>query len=185
MTRFERWAVWSTSLATAVTGLVYVWMEYVLEPTEPWAVVNHPLQPWVLKAHILVAPLLVFALGMIVTRHIWRHVRTGVQAGRRSGLTAFLTLAPMVVTGYLLQVVTHEAWLGWLAVAHIASGALFVVGLAAHYIASRSARREPGREADGARDGPDREPETRIAGDVVEIPTSEGRAAVDRHGRHL
>lgn len=147
MTRFEKWSVLSTSFLTAATGLIYVWMKYFMEPTEPWAVINHPLQPWVLKAHILVAPLLVFALGFIAVRHIWRHFRTGVAYGRRTGLTAGLMLAPMVVTGYLIQAVTAEGWLLAIAIAHIATGLLYSLGLAAHaWIARKTIRRGLGQE---------------------------------------
>lgn len=132
MTRFEKWSVLSTSLLTALTGIVYIWMKYFMEPTDPWAVVNHPLQPLVLKAHILVAPLLVFAAGMIAVRHIWRNFRAGVRFARRSGLTTAITLMPMIVTGYLIQAITHEGWLFAVAMAHIAAGLLYALGLAVH-----------------------------------------------------
>ncbi len=171
MTRFERWAVWTTSAATTVTGLAYLWLKYGLEPAGPWAVVSHPLQPWALKAHILVAPFLVFAVGMIVTRHIWRHIRTGVREGHRSGLAAFLSLAPMVVTGYLIQTVTHETWLRWLVVAHVVSSLVFVVGLVAHILVSRSAGRVSGASGTGRDTGPSAESE---AGDPMAVPRRRG-----------
>ena len=77
MNRFERWAVWSTSIATLVTGVVYLWMKYLLVSADPFAVVNHPWQPLVLKLHILVSPLLVFSIGLVSLRHVWRHLRSG------------------------------------------------------------------------------------------------------------
>jgi len=176
VTRFERVAVWTTSAATAVTGLVYLWLKYGLEPAEPWAVVSHPLQPWALKAHILVAPFLVFAVGMIATRHVWKHIRTGVREGRRSGLAAFLSLAPMVLTGYLIQTVTHETWLRWLVVAHVVSSLVFVVGLVAHILVSRGARRVSGVSGTPQDTAPSAEPET---GDPMDGP----RRHVGRHRR--
>lgn len=132
MTRFEKWSVWLTSVATAVTGVIYLWMKYFLTPTEPWAVVNHPWQPWVLKAHIVVAPLLVFAIGLITMRHIWRHFRTGMRRGRRSGLTTALVTGPMVATGYLIQVLTGEGWVKAMAISHIAVGVIYALGLVLH-----------------------------------------------------
>ncbi|HEX2249795.1 MAG TPA: hypothetical protein VHH32_05565, partial [Gemmatimonadales bacterium] len=87
MTRFERWSVWVTSLATLVTGVVYLWMKYLLVSSDPFAVINHPWQPLLLKLHILVAPLLVFSVGMVALRHVWRHIISREQSGRRSGLT--------------------------------------------------------------------------------------------------
>ena len=50
MTRFERWAIWITSVATFVTGVIYLWMKYLVVSDDPLAVVNHPWQPAVLKA---------------------------------------------------------------------------------------------------------------------------------------
>jgi len=132
VTRFERWSVWSTSAATTATGVGFFWTKYLVESSDPWAVVNHPLQPWFLKAHILVAPLMVFAVGMITTRHIWAHFRSGTPHGRRSGIIAFLALAPMVATGYLIQAVTHAGWLRAMAISHIVFGTLFALGLSVH-----------------------------------------------------
>ncbi|MBE0617072.1 MAG: hypothetical protein IH608_03990, partial [Proteobacteria bacterium] len=125
--------LWGSSVATGVTGLVYWWMVNCMEPVDPWAAVNHPLQPWVLKAHILVAPALVFAMGLIAGEHIWRHWRQGVRAGRRSGLLAMWVFVPMVMSGYLIQAVTHAGWLEALAWAHLATGTFYLVGLAAHH----------------------------------------------------
>jgi hypothetical protein len=132
MSLFEKWSVLSTSLVTAVTGIVYFWMKYFMESTEPWAVVNHPWQPWVLKAHILVAPLLVFAVGSIAVRHIWKHFRGRVAWGRRTGLTTAIALAPMVLSGYLIQAVTADEWLRAIAISHIAVSFVYTVGVAAH-----------------------------------------------------
>ena len=68
--------------------------------------INHPLEPWFLKSHIVFAPVFVFAIGLIVTRHIVPHIREGVDRGRRSGLAMVWMLLPMAVSGYLIQVVT-------------------------------------------------------------------------------
>lgn len=136
MTAFERWAVWSTSVATLVTGTVYLWMKYFLVTQDPLAVVNHPWQPYALKLHILVAPLLVFAVGMVALRHVWRHLKANSQAGRRSGLITLGVLGPMVVTGYLVQVITHQGWLQAMAISHIVTGLLFGLGLLVHQFAA-------------------------------------------------
>ena len=129
MSRFQRALLLWSSLLTAVTGVVYWWMDAMLEPVGEWAVVNHPLQPWVLKAHILVAPVLVFAIGLITVDHIWKHFRSGREWGRASGLTSMFVVVPMVVTGYLVQVTTDERWLTAIAWAHIATGLVYAVGV--------------------------------------------------------
>ena len=150
MTGFERWAVWSTSVATLVTGTVYLWMKYLLVSEDPLAVVNHPWQPYVLKLHILVAPLLIFSIGLVALRHVLRHLKRNTRAGRRSGLITVGVLAPMVMTGYLIQVITHQGWLEAMAISHIATGLLFGIGLLAHQFAAggqkaRAARAEARR----------------------------------------
>lgn len=142
MTRFEKWSVLSTALLTTLTGVCYFWTKYLVESSDPWAVVNHPLQGWFLKAHILVAPLLVFAVGMVAVRHVWKHFRSGIRWARKSGVSTAISLLPMVVTGYLIQVITGEALLKGIAISHIVLGALFAVGLAVHYVA---VRRRPSR----------------------------------------
>lgn len=138
MTPFERRSVWLTTAGTLITGVAYWWMKEMLTPAEPWAVVNHPLQPWVLKAHILIAPLQVFAVGLITSRHIWRHFRMGVKKGRTSGLVAAGTFVALVLTGYALQVVTAELLIRTLAWAHLVLGIVYSVGVAAHWPATRS-----------------------------------------------
>ena len=135
MSRFERWTVWASAAATAVTGLAFLWAKYLVESAEPWAVVNHPLEPWFLKTHIVFSPVFVFAVGLIVMRHIVPHIKQKVRRGRRSGLIMVWTLIPMAVSGYLVQVVASPGWVSGLVVVHVGTGVLFVAGLAGHGVA--------------------------------------------------
>jgi len=140
VSRFERWAVWSTSIATILTGVVYLVMKYLMVSDDPFAVVNHPWQPAVLKAHILVAPLLTFSIGLVALRHVWRHLLSGMREGRRSGLITLVALAPMIGTGYLIQAVTQESLLRAMALSHIGLGLLYGVGLLAHHFSAGGKR---------------------------------------------
>ncbi len=135
MSRFEKWTVLITALATGLTGIGLFWTKYLMASDDPWSVVNHPLQPLLLKAHILAAPTLVFALGMIAFRHVWVHYREGLPRGRRSGILTGLVTMPMVASGYLIQAVTAPGWLRFVALLHIATSGLFLLGLAAHQLA--------------------------------------------------
>jgi len=141
MSRFERWSVWVTSTITAITGIGLLWTKYFIQTSDPWAVVNSPLQPWLLRSHLVVSPLLVFAIGLITTRHIWRHLRTRVRIGRRTGVAMGFVLFPMIVSGYLIQVTTDRAWLTAIIVAHIATGLVYCAGIVLHQIAIRPWRR--------------------------------------------
>ncbi|HUG42338.1 MAG TPA: hypothetical protein VMM12_17875 [Longimicrobiales bacterium] len=138
ITPFERWLIWLSTAGTLVTGVAYWWMKDLMTPAEPWAVINHPLQPWMLKAHILVAPVLVFGVGMITARHVWAHFRQRVEKGRRSGLTAALTFAALAATGYILPVLTAETLLRILGWTHLGLGIVYSAGLALHWPATRA-----------------------------------------------
>ncbi len=140
MKPFVKWLLWVSSVATALTGVVYFWMDRMLSPLDEFAIINHPLQPLVLKLHILVAPLLVFAIGVIAVDHIWKYFRGTIQRARRTGVWGMWPIVPMIVTGYLIQAVTAPLWLAVVAWAHIATGLLYLGTLAAHQLAVRRAR---------------------------------------------
>ena len=155
MSRLEAWTLHAATLAVGGTGLVYAWMLYLLKPSDPYAVVNHPWQPGVQHLHVLTAPLLVFAAGVIWRAHVWRRFRAGVRARRRSGLTVAASLGPMTLSGYLLQTATDPSWRrAWVAV-HLAASALWIVGYLAHQLTrrggppARQATRQPARTAPG------------------------------------
>jgi hypothetical protein len=127
---------------TAITGVVFAWMKYAMKSDDPFAVVNHPLQPWMLSAHVVVAPLAVFAFGWIFSNHIAPAFVNGSRK-RPSGVGAMWMLAPMVVSGYLMQVSTGDAVRHAMAVAHWISSGAFVVAYLVHIFfrrASGSAR---------------------------------------------
>jgi hypothetical protein len=132
MNTFERWSLWISAAGTTVTGVGLLWVKYFLQSDDPWAVINHPLQPWLLKAHILAVPLLIFALGLVTARHIWAHYRAGVRDGRRSGSLTALVAIPMIATGYLVQTVTREDLLAVIAISHIVLGLAFAAGFVSH-----------------------------------------------------
>lgn len=134
MSRLERWVVWLSAAAVIVTGVAYGALRYLLASTDEWGVAAHPLEPLALKLHLLSAPPLVFALGLIAMRHILAHLRQGVPDGRRSGVTAVGAALPMIASGYAIQVVTAEPWLLVLAWIHGVTGAAFALGAVAHFV---------------------------------------------------
>jgi hypothetical protein len=123
-----------STLLVGGTGLVYAWMLYLLEPADEFSILNHPQQALMQHAHIWFAPLMIFAIGMIWSRHIWRHMQSGRRAGRRTGLLLLGTLLPMVASGYLLQTSVGESWRGvWMWV-HLVSSGLFISGYLVHQV---------------------------------------------------
>jgi uncharacterized membrane protein YjfL (UPF0719 family) len=125
-------------------------MRDVLKRTDPFSVLGHPWQPHALAVHVLVGPVVVFAIGLIMRQHIIERLKNGKRSqGRLSGLMTIGLAAPMVASGYLLQVSTAQEWrrvLGW---AHLATGMLFALLFGAHLLAAALRQRaaEPDRRA--------------------------------------
>lgn len=151
MSVFEKWLLWLSTAAVAISGGVYGWMKYVMTSDDPYAVVHHPLQPFFLKLHVLSAPALVFAVGAVYTRHVLRQWRSGRTAGRVSGAGTFAVLVPMIVSGYAIQTLTSESWTFRVAMLHLAASALYLGGFAAHQVgaATRPSTRRDVEPDDG------------------------------------
>lgn len=167
----EKGSIWVGTALTGVTGVVYLWMKYLMTPVDDFSVVNHPLEPLVLAAHILTAPLLVFALGAVTLRHVWAHYRSRTPSGRRSGLTAALVALPLVFSGYWLQVGTSPGSLSVAAWTHIVTGFVFVGAIVAHQV-----MRRPGTSGRPDGSGPLSEPRFRARSRYGPQP-SDGTAA--------
>ncbi len=134
MSRTAAWSTHLAALAAGVSGLVYGWMRYFAEPADEFALVNHPLEPTFKNLHILLVPLLVFTCGVLWRNHVWRRIRAGLTSRRRTGLGLALLLAPMIVSGYALQVSTSpNLRLGWMWI-HGISGSLWVLVYLVHQL---------------------------------------------------
>ena len=129
-------------LITTLTGIVFAVMKYAMKSNDEFAVVNHPLQPYMLSAHVVIAPFLVFAFGWVFTNHIWPGFTSGIARKRKSGLWSMGAIVPMVLSGYLLQVSTADALRHAMAIAHWISSGAFVVAYIAHvFVANRVSSR--------------------------------------------
>lgn len=156
ISRVEKIFLNLTTFLTAATGLVYAWMKYLLSPSDPFSVVNHPWQPGLLSGHVLVAPLLVFGFGLIAREHILGRYRDPrARGGRRTGILAALALVPMVSSGYLLQVVTSARGRNVTGILHLAAGILFlgVYGFHLALAGASAGRRQAPRRIRGAKRG--------------------------------
>lgn len=134
MSPFERWLLHLSTLLVGGTGLVYAWMLYFVRLEDPYAVVNHPWQPQMQHLHVLLAPLLVFGVGVIWRRHVWTHWKHKVRKGFATGVTLGLTLVPMIASGYLIQTAVDDSWRKiWVGI-HLTASALWLAGYLAHQV---------------------------------------------------
>jgi hypothetical protein len=123
------------NLAVSGTGLIYAWMSYLLQPVDEWAVVNHPWQPLVQHLHVLAAPLLVFAIGLIWSVHVLGKLQNGHRV-RASGLGLMALFLPMAASGYLQQVAVDPEWRRRWVVIHVISSLLWVGAIVVHQVRS-------------------------------------------------
>ncbi len=150
MSSFEKILLHVSTFVATLTGVAFLVMKYFMTSADPFSVIHHPLQPYALDLHVLAGPVVVFAIGLIGREHILgRFLERRPVAGRGSGIATILLAAPMVASGYLLQVVTGEVTHRALVVAHVATGAVFALCLAGHLLAARNRGRVPGRKNGG------------------------------------
>jgi hypothetical protein len=131
----KRWeARWNHAaiVAVSLSGLAYGILKYFVPGSDPDSRIGHPWQPVMLKAHILLAPMAVFAIGLIFRRHALARVRDGEPNGRLSGSVMFWLLLPLTVTGYLVQVFVETTPVRAAAWSHAGLGVLFLLGYALH-----------------------------------------------------
>ena len=136
MKRWERWTLNALSLVVAATGFVYLWMKYALQTDDPFALVNHPWQNGMLDLHVVASPAFVLMFGIVFNSHIMKKLSATRLPNRRSGIVALCTFAVMIVSGYLLQISSHEGLMRALVVLHIASGTIFAASYATHLVIS-------------------------------------------------
>jgi hypothetical protein len=140
--RWQKWLLGTLTFLAGGSGLVYLWMKYVVESQDPFAVVNHPWQPYALYVHVLASPALILVFGMLWTSHVSTKIDGSRPYNRRSGLASVWTFALMAASGYLLQVLTSERLHAALVVVHVASGCAFLLAYIGHlFLSVRAARR--------------------------------------------
>jgi hypothetical protein len=139
MTRSQIWFQNFSNFWVSVTGLALVYFNYFWKNPDPFSNLG---SPWALiwhNSHILVAPLLVFAVGLIWRNHIWPkfvHLslpRMGILKGL-SGLMLLATLIPMVLSGALIQVTADETFRKIWINTHVFTSLIWVVFSVLHVV---------------------------------------------------
>ena len=150
MSRFENILLQATTWLSTLTGFIFLVMKYGMSSDDPYSVLGHPWQPHFLAAHVLIGPAFVFALGLISREHVvGLFFNDLVPRGRRSGASTIMLAAPMILSGYLLQVITHPFMRRLLVVLHVAAGILFIAVFALHLAGAARRRRAACTAANG------------------------------------
>jgi hypothetical protein len=131
----KSWEAWTIRMGfglVCASGVVYGVMKYFLTGTNSDSRLGHPWQPGVLAAHVLVAPVAVFAIGLLLRSHALAQLQRGQREGRGTGLALTVIGMPLVFSGYLVQVLTGEALrkgTGWI---HATLGLVFALAFFLH-----------------------------------------------------
>lgn len=131
----SRWQAWSSHIITVLlggSGIAYFVMKYLTTTDDPFAVVNHPLQPLMLDLHLIAAPPIIFLFGLMFESHIQKKLQSAGKTNRRSGIAAAVTFGAMTLSGYALQVFAAETLIMVAWVIHLASSSIFVLSYAIH-----------------------------------------------------
>jgi hypothetical protein len=148
MSRTEAALLHAGTWLTAASGVAYFWMKSVMQASDPYSALHHPWQPQMLALHVLAAPILVFALGLIGRGHVLERYRDKTpHPARLSGAATVLPALPMIASGYLIQVVTGTAVRRTLVIIHLLTGGLFVLLFAVHAAVGWVRRARNGPEA--------------------------------------
>jgi hypothetical protein len=137
VTRAQRLLLHLSLALTTTTGIVFAVMKYFMKSDDEFAVANHPWQPHMLAAHVVIAPLLVFVLGWTFSNHMLPKLRFSDETRRKSGISSLALIAPMVLSAYLLQIATNESLRHAMAIAHWVSSGLFVIAYLVHLFGVR------------------------------------------------
>lgn len=122
---------------TAITGIVFAVMKYFMKSSDEFSVANHPLQPHMLAAHVVVSPLLLFLLGWTFSNHMLPKFRFGNGKNRITGIASMSLILPMALSAYLLQTATNESLRQAMAIAHWITSGVFAIVYCVHLIKPR------------------------------------------------
>ncbi|MBI1951075.1 MAG: hypothetical protein HYS34_06910 [Acidobacteria bacterium] len=137
MNASERALLNASTWLVALSGGGYFYMKYLMTGDDPFSVIHHPLQPHALALHVLLAPVLVFALGLVTREHIIGSLlEPRRRRGRVTGIVALSLAVPMIVSGYLMQVLTDPAARRVLSGIHAGGGALYALMFLGHLAGS-------------------------------------------------
>ncbi len=133
MSKVEALLIHLSTWLVIVSGLIWGWMLYFCVPQDAYSLVNHPWQPHLQALHILLAPFMIFAIALVFKSHVLVKLKKIACRRRVSGLQLLLLLPIMVVSGYLLQVLTGEQSRQIALFAHLASTVWWILAWLRHH----------------------------------------------------
>jgi hypothetical protein len=143
MSRGRRLRLYGVSLATWITGVVWLIFHYFVRTVDQFGFeVPHPGEKWSLISHALVSFYAIWWFGLLWPNHVkssWKlHIR------RTTGGVLFGCVAWLSLTGWALYYIGSDRWRSWTSVSHWIVGVGGLIAFVVHLL-TRTAR-APGRQ---------------------------------------
>jgi len=105
---FEKYWFLISFFILLVTGVIFVYFRDFAPKSDDPFIVSTPWQSWMISLHVVAAPIFIFWLGWISITHTMNRLNRRMKRGKRTGLINVGLLMIAVMSGYLIQVITHE-----------------------------------------------------------------------------
>lgn len=122
-----------SNFIVGLSGLIYGFYRYLAEkPASEFGNAVHPLEELWRVAHLISAPVLVFAIGFLWTNHVSEQLAIPKAKRRKSGLLLIGNAAPMIFSGYLIQTAVNETLRNAWIVIHLVSAGIWLSSYLLH-----------------------------------------------------
>jgi hypothetical protein len=125
----RKWLWWMTYLCIG-SGVGIFIVKHAIEQ-DPFSMWNHPSQPWLVAAHLVTSPILIFVIGSLMLFHVIPHFRERDHFW--SGVLLLVAFGLYSITGMFLFFLFPDEVLFWIKWTHIVSGFVSFPLMAYHW----------------------------------------------------
>lgn len=123
-----------------LSGLGYFIVIEFFKVDSKYGIRPHETQGYWQGFHILAVPFLVFAVGLLWNDHILKKLKSKTNHKRKSGIILLISFFLMTISGYLIQLITHEAILEICIDIHVYISFLWIIFYGYHQFADKLKR---------------------------------------------
>ncbi len=134
----SRRAVYGLCLLLLLTGATWLALHTWLRVEGPFGPEHHPLEPWLMRLHGLLALPALLGLGALLPMHVWPAWRP--RRWRTSGLVLLAACGVLALGGWALYYVADETMRPWVSVSHWVLGLALPALVVAHIVGARRER---------------------------------------------
>ena len=143
MKTFEKYWFLSSFAILFVSGLAFLYLrDFAPRPEDAFSVISSPWQTWMLKLHVLIAPVFIFWTGWISITHTVTKLKRRAKRGKGTGLINIGLLFVAIMSGYVVQVITNELGLIITSNIHLYVSSICFLFVLVHQVVSKKKSKE-------------------------------------------